>query len=72
MDKSNKQHLVVIEGGRDDLERELVELLFKPYLVPKEEYLRLTSRLDPKSSRVSLTLVPVEPKSPRHTDALRG
>lgn len=67
MDKPCKTPFTVIDGGRTEIERELVELLFTPGTTPKTEYNRLMVKLEPSANRVSLATVGLE--SPRPTDA---
>lgn len=62
MNQECKPNFTVIEGGRIDMERKLVELLFKPYLYPREEYLRQLAQLEPSPSSANLKLVFAEPK----------
>uniref|UniRef100_E6QW72 Uncharacterized protein n=1 Tax=mine drainage metagenome TaxID=410659 RepID=E6QW72_9ZZZZ len=57
MDKSNKQHLVVIEGGRSEIESRLVTALFTPYLPNNQEVIeQLAEQLKPRLTPASLTL----------------
>jgi len=44
----------LIEGGRDSIERELVELLFRPGPTPKGELGRLMRLLEPASGCFSI------------------
>jgi hypothetical protein len=62
MNQECKPNFTVIEGGMNDMEHKLVELLFKPYLYSREEYLRQLAQLEPSPSRANLKLVSAEPK----------
>lgn len=64
-----KTQFTVIDGGRDEIERELVKLVFTPGSAPKEAFGMLMKLLEPSTSRVSL--VPDVTKSPRPEDAVR-
>jgi hypothetical protein len=67
MDKACKTPFTVIDGGRTEIERELVDLLFTPGETPQTEYNRLMAKLEPSANRVSLATVGQE--FPRPADA---
>jgi len=46
--------LSLIHGGRDEIEQELVKLVLTTFPIPADEYNRLRSMLEPRSSRVSI------------------
>jgi len=57
-----RQRFLVISGDRDQIERELVQLLFTPGPTPQADLSRLITQLEPSSSRVSLrTVGPIFP-----------
>ncbi len=62
MNQERKPNFTVIEGGRNEMERKLIELLFKPYVLPRDEYLRQLAELEPSASRANLTLVHNDPR----------
>ena len=47
-------NLTLIRGGRDEIERELVRLVLTTFPIPKDEYNRLLSILEPRPGRVSI------------------
>lgn len=62
MNQERKPNFIVIEGGRDEMERKFIELLFKPYVLPRDEYLRQLAELEPSASRANLALVHKDPR----------
>jgi len=49
-----RHNLSLIHGGRDEIEQELVKLVLTTFPIPADEYNRLRSMLEPRSSRVSI------------------
>jgi len=60
--KNPRTHLTVIEGGRDELERQLILTLFTPYL-PDNALIgkQIAEKLKPRISAASLTLFSQQP-----------
>jgi len=52
--KLGEPNLTLIHGGRDEIEQELVKLVLTTFPIPADEYNRLRSMLEPRSSRVSI------------------
>ena len=66
----DESNLTLIHGGRDEIERELVRLVLTTFPIPKDEYNRLLSMLEPRSGRVSIALAEAGFSQP--TDAWSG
>ncbi len=49
-----KPNLSLIQGGRDEIEQELIKLVLTTFPIPADEYNRLRSMLEPRSGRVSI------------------
>jgi len=47
-------NLTLIHGGRDEIEQELIRLVLTTFPIPKDEYNRLLSMLEPRPGRVSI------------------
>jgi len=58
MNQERKTNFTVIEGGRNEMERKFIELLFLPFVLPKDEHQRQLAELEPSTIRATLTLVP--------------
>ncbi len=57
MDESNSKRFTVVEGGRKELERRLIETLFTPYLPDSvAEGKRIAKQLEPRLTRASVTV----------------
>ena len=52
--KPGEPNLRLVQGGRDEIEQELVKLILTTFPVPADEYNRLRSMLEPRSGRVSV------------------
>lgn len=53
-EKRRKHSLTCHEGGREAIERELVELLLRPGPTPKDDLERLMNLLDPGEGNLSI------------------
>lgn len=53
-EKRRKHSLTCHEGGREEIERELVELLLRPGPTPKYDLERLMKLLDPGEGKLSI------------------
>ena len=68
--KPGEPNLRLVQGGRDEIEQELVKLILTTFPVPADEYNRLLSMLEPRSGRVSIALAEAGFSQP--TDAWSG
>ncbi|MBK6631539.1 MAG: hypothetical protein IPG33_11140 [Betaproteobacteria bacterium] len=59
--KPGEPNLRLVQGGRDEIEQELVKLILTTFPVPADEYNRLRSMLEPRSGRVSVVSAKVGP-----------
>jgi len=50
--KPGEPNLRLVQGGRDEIEQELVKLILTTFPVPADEYNRLLSMLEPRPGRV--------------------
>ena len=50
--KPGELNLRLVQGGRDEIEQELVKLILTTFPVPADEYNRLLSMLEPRPGRV--------------------